>query len=61
MPIYEYQCETCESKFEVLESVNADNKDLTCPECGAFEPKKVFSSFASLGSAKTVACQTGSS
>ena len=61
MPIYEYQCETCESKFEVLEGVNADNKELKCPDCGALEPKKVFSSFASLGSTKTVACQTGSS
>ena len=61
MPIYEYQCQTCESKFEVLESVNEDNQELKCPVCGACEPKKVFSSFASLGNAKTAACQTGSS
>ena len=28
MPIYEYQCKTCQSKFEVLQSINADNSEL---------------------------------
>ncbi len=60
MPIYEYKCQKCKSKFEVLQSINADNKELTCPECGEPEPKKVFSLFASFGSGKTAECTTGS-
>ena len=61
MPLYEYQCEGCKSKFEVLQRVNeSNNKALVCPNCGTPEPKKVFSSFASLGSGKMAACETGS-
>ena len=60
MPLYEYECKTCEAKFETLQRINADNQDLVCPICGAPEPTKVFSSFASLGVEKGTACQTGS-
>ncbi|MFQ6041392.1 MAG: zinc ribbon domain-containing protein [Candidatus Poribacteria bacterium] len=60
MPIYEYQCKECNSKFEVLQSINATNEGLICPKCGASEPKKVFSLFASFGSGKTAECKTGS-
>ena len=52
MPIYEYQCKKCESKFEVLQSINADNRGLICPSCDASEPTKVFSRFAPLGNGK---------
>ena len=60
MPIYEYKCEKCKSKFEVLQSINADNKGLTCPKCGEPKPKKVFSLFSSFGRGKAAACNTGS-
>jgi len=60
MPIYEYKCKKCNSKFEVFQSVGADNKGLTCPNCGEPEPKKVFSLFASFGGGKTAACNVGS-
>lgn len=33
MPIYEYKCESCDHKFELLQSFNAE-KTQTCPECG---------------------------
>ena len=32
MPIYEYECETCSSKFELLQSVS-DKRDTFCPKC----------------------------
>lgn len=60
MPIYEYECAACASKFEALQRINADNQDLDCPKCGAPEPTKVFSRFASLGVEKGGACETGS-
>ena len=60
MPIYEYQCKTCQSKFEILQSINADNSELVCHDCGAEKPMKVFSSFASIGNGKAAACDTGS-
>jgi len=60
MPIYEYQCQKCNSKFEVLQSIIADDEGLTCPACGEPEPKKLLSLFSSLGSQKGEYCKTGS-
>ena len=60
MPIYEYQCNKCNSKFEVLRSIIADDYPTTCPECGAPEPKKLLSLFASFGSGRSAECKTGS-
>jgi putative FmdB family regulatory protein len=33
MPIYEYQCSKCESKFEVLRSMSKMDDDAGCPKC----------------------------
>lgn len=33
MPIYEYQCEGCQSVFEEWQS-GFEEKDMECPECG---------------------------
>ncbi|QJB55290.1 zinc ribbon domain-containing protein [Pseudodesulfovibrio sp. zrk46] len=33
MPIYEYQCESCQSVFEDWQS-GYEDRDMECPECG---------------------------
>lgn len=43
MPLYEYKCEKCQEKFELL--VRRDT-EVTCPQCGDPHPSKQFSSFA---------------
>ncbi len=51
MPIFEYKCSECESKFEILTKSSNDNK-ISCPECDSSKVKKLFSTFsASTGSA----------
>lgn len=47
MPIYEYKCGKCDHKFEALQKVGEDGKELKCSECGADNPTRVFSTFAS--------------
>ena len=47
MPIYEYRCAKCEYRFEALQSVGADGRDLKCPECGERAPERMLSTFAS--------------
>ena len=42
MPIYEFECSACNQIFERLMKVGEDNEDLTCPGCGAVNPKKVI-------------------
>lgn len=59
MPIYEYKCEKCGHKFELLRSVNSDDSDLKCPKCGALKPSKLFSAFSSKGANN--GCAAGSS
>ena len=42
MPIYEYQCQSCEHIFDVLQKISDD--PLTyCPECGEPKLKKLLS------------------
>ncbi|MBT8443072.1 MAG: zinc ribbon domain-containing protein [Gammaproteobacteria bacterium] len=42
MPIYEYQCQSCEHIFDVLQKMSED--PLTyCPECGEPKLKKLLS------------------
>ena len=50
MPIYEYQCTHCEQRFEVRQAIGEDGSKLSCPECHAGTPKRLFSSFFSPGS-----------
>jgi putative FmdB family regulatory protein len=53
MPIYEYQCTQCGKSFEVRQSIGEDSSRLKCPECKAENPRRLFSSFFSKGSAAT--------
>ncbi|MCP4582919.1 MAG: zinc ribbon domain-containing protein [candidate division Zixibacteria bacterium] len=45
MPIYEYRCNECDEKFELLRSCS-DNSDIVCPKCGQGDVTKMFSAFA---------------
>ncbi len=46
MPIYEYRCEECDHRFEILQQLGAGASGLSCPGCGAPKVEKMFSAFA---------------
>ena len=46
MPLYEYRCSTCGSRFELLRRVGQGSEGVACPECGQAEVEKEFSIFA---------------
>jgi putative FmdB family regulatory protein len=46
MPIYEYRCEDCGTKFEKLVRRQAEVPGVECPSCGLKHLKQEFSSFA---------------
>lgn len=51
MPIFEYKCNDCNKKFEVLHKSSANLEEVICPECQSKNHKKLLSSFsASTGS-----------
>jgi putative FmdB family regulatory protein len=47
MPIYEYECEKCNEKFEVLHFSHESEEDLECPACQGRRLKRVQSPFNS--------------
>ena len=52
MPIFEYQCDDCGTKFEKL--VRRDEKVL-CPDCGESHLTAQFSTFAARANGKSSA------
>jgi len=45
MPIYEYVCSSCESKFELLRPLSQATESSSCPECHQ-SAERVLSTFA---------------
>lgn len=62
MPIFEYRCESCNTKFEVLHRTSQYEDEVVCPSCGSKNYKKLFSVFsASMGNGGSdSACSDGS-
>lgn len=46
MPIYEYTCKSCETKFEKLVRSISRPEDIPCPKCGSNETTRDLSLFA---------------
>jgi putative FmdB family regulatory protein len=46
MPLYEYKCSECNTKFEVLHKSSVNTEEVTCPNCNSTKSKKLFSSFS---------------
>ncbi len=46
MPIYEYRCQDCGTKFEKLVRRAEDSAALTCPSCGQQHLNQELSTFA---------------
>ena len=54
MPIYEYRCQNCNTRFEklVLGAAGPPADGITCPRCGGSQVQFEFSAFAIVGSEK---------
>ena len=60
MPLYEYKCEKCGTRFEAITRIT-EKDEIECPDCGAPAARQV-SSFAVGGagsSGKGTSCFTG--
>ncbi|MGR3316979.1 MAG: FmdB family zinc ribbon protein [Candidatus Anammoxibacter sp.] len=54
MPMYEYDCNKCNERFEFLQR---SNEKATCPKCGSTASTKIFSVFAQGGSSNLPSCE----
>ncbi|MEJ2086139.1 MAG: zinc ribbon domain-containing protein [Acidobacteriota bacterium] len=59
MPLYEYQCESCSQRFEVLQRMGDGCEGVTCPECGGDRVRKQLSTFASSTGSSSSASSAG--
>jgi putative FmdB family regulatory protein len=59
MPIYEYQCEDCNTRFEKLIRRAAEVADVDCPSCGQKHVSQQYSTFAPHANGATASRQEG--
>ena len=43
MPIYEYECQSCQGQFQTLVMKVEDEKNLACPNCGGHNLNRLIS------------------
>ena len=43
MPVFDYQCETCKTKYDIYHKSNEVKEDVFCPSCGSKSHKKLMS------------------
>lgn len=46
MPIYEYRCAGCQTKFELLRSFSRAGEPAACPNCHSENSRRLISAFA---------------
>ncbi|MDI9570823.1 MAG: zinc ribbon domain-containing protein [Pseudomonadota bacterium] len=45
MPLYDFECLRCQRQFEAFLKMRETPAALTCPECGAGNPRKLVTAF----------------
>jgi len=58
MPLYEYVCDKCKTRFEFLARSSSDAAP-ECPKCGHKKTSRQFSSFSASVSGGGASCSTG--
>lgn len=49
MPMYEYRCDECGERFEMLRRMSDSDRDLICPKCQSARVERQLSTFAAGG------------
>ena len=60
MPIYEFKCGDCDTRFEEILMSSRKKLKPTCPECNTREVYRVMSGFNAGGSARRAGSSCGS-
>ena len=60
MPIYEYECETCDNTFEKLVFLG-DEESFDCPKCGGKKVRRLMSATSFMSGSNLGACPPNAS
>lgn len=61
MPIYEYICQDCQTRFEMIRSMKKADTDLNCVKCQSENVKRRISLFNAASGSRSIAGNTGCS
>ncbi|MBN1638628.1 MAG: zinc ribbon domain-containing protein [Ignavibacteriales bacterium] len=59
MPVFEYQCKECSTKFEILHKSSVNQEEIICPKCNSRNAKKLFSTFSASMETSGSSCESG--
>lgn len=59
MPLFEYQCGNCGTRFERLARIADADRPGPCPQCGHQDSKRQISSFGWVGSGRSSSADAG--
>jgi putative FmdB family regulatory protein len=54
MPLYEYCCADCETRFDALRAMADADAPIACPNCGSENTCRMISLFSAIGSAGVI-------
>lgn len=55
MPLYEYVCQDCESRFDALRAMSDADAPIPCPDCGSERVRRAISLFCAIGAEGVIA------
>jgi putative FmdB family regulatory protein len=55
MPLYEYECTECETRFDALRGMAQADDPIACPQCGSKDTHRVISLFSAIGDQGVIA------
>ena len=55
MPLYEYECSDCETRFDALRGMSEADDPIDCPQCGSHDTRRMISLFSALGDQGVIA------
>ncbi len=55
MPLYEYKCTECDTRFDALRSISDADTLIACPKCGSEKTGRMISLFSAIGDQGVIA------
>jgi putative FmdB family regulatory protein len=55
MPLYEYECLRCKTRFDALRAMADADEPARCPSCGSSETRRLISLFSAVGDGGVIA------
>ena len=60
MPLYEYECAECHTRFDALRGMSQADEPIACPHCDSDETCRMISLFSAIGDQGVIAGQGAS-